>query len=114
VFLGQTLRFTTDEAHRLIELRFAKSPHQTTLFRKEGAVQDGRRAQGVTRSPALPHAVVEAPLFEAGIDSGVSHATILELANVFGGVIDFALDPRKVTFSACSTRNATMERNRRG
>ena len=96
VFPGQTLRFTTDEAHRLVELRFAKSPVETTLFRKEGA---GFRMLSELKEPevreAFRHAVVQSSLFEAGIDSGVSHATILELANVFGGVIDFALDPRK-------------------
>jgi murein DD-endopeptidase MepM/ murein hydrolase activator NlpD len=95
VFPGQTLRFTTDKAHRLVELRFAKSPTETTLFRKEGA---GFRMLSELREPevreAFRHAVVQSSLFEAGIDSGVSHATILELANVFGGVIDFALDPR--------------------
>lgn len=96
VFPGQTLQFTMDQDHRLLELRFAKSPLETTLFRKDG---DTFRMLAELKEPeirhAFRHAVVQSSLFEAGIDSGVSHRTVLELANVFGGVIDFALDPRK-------------------
>lgn len=96
VFPGQTLQFTMDHDHRLVELRFAKSPLETTLFRKDGGtfqMLSELKEQEIRH--AFRHAVVQSSLFEAGIDSGVSHRTILELANVFGGVIDFALDPRK-------------------
>ncbi len=96
VYPGQTLRFTMDENHRLLELRFAKSPVETTLFRKDGeSFQMISELKDPEIRHAFRHAVVQSSLFDAGIQAGVSHRTILELANVFGGVIDFALDPRK-------------------
>ncbi|MEQ8515278.1 MAG: peptidoglycan DD-metalloendopeptidase family protein, partial [Chromatocurvus sp.] len=38
---------------------------------------------------------IESSLFLAGRDAGLSSNLIMELANVFGGVIDFVLDPRR-------------------
>ena len=37
---------------------------------------------------------IDSSLFIAGTDAGLSDAMIMELAGIFGGVIDFVLDPR--------------------
>lgn len=96
VFPGQTLEFRMSRDQKLSELRFAKSPLETTVFRR---TREGFTMASEVRTPevrrAFRHAVLQSSLFEAGLATGMSHATILELANVFGGVIDFALDPRK-------------------
>jgi murein DD-endopeptidase MepM/ murein hydrolase activator NlpD len=40
-------------------------------------------------------ATIKSSLFIAGQDAGMSQTLIMELANIFGGVIDFVLDPRE-------------------
>jgi len=40
-------------------------------------------------------AQIDSSLFLAGQTAGLTHNSIMELANIFGGVIDFFLDPRK-------------------
>ena len=96
IFPGQTLTFSVNERRQLTELRFAKSALETTVFTKEGG---SFRMLSEMKEPELRHtfrhAVVQSSLFNAGVQAGVSNQMILELANVFGGVMDFALDPRK-------------------
>ena len=42
-----------------------------------------------------PLAIISSSLFLAGQEAGLSQNMIMEMANIFGGVIDFVLDPRK-------------------
>ena len=95
LFPGQTLSFHVDEDGELRELLYAKSPLETVVYERSG---DGFRMDVRTRTPeirrAFRHAVVTSSMFQAGQDAGLSGRMILELANVLGGVVDFALDPR--------------------
>lgn len=92
---GQTVSFKLDPDGRLVALRYAKSPLETRTFSRSA---DGFAAQDEMRKPevhrAFRHATLKSSLFEAGKEAGLSGRMILELANVFGGVIDFVLDPR--------------------
>jgi len=92
---GQTVSFRCDADGRLLALRYAKSPVETRTFSRNA---DGFAAVDEVRKPeihrAFRHATLKSSLFEAGKEAGLSGRVILELANIFGGVIDFVLDPR--------------------
>lgn len=95
IYPGQTLTFRVQDNDQLAELRFAKSPAETTVFTRDGGsfrMTSELKEAEVRR--AFRHAVVKSSLFEAGVEAGLSNRMILELANVLGGVLDFALDPR--------------------
>jgi murein DD-endopeptidase MepM/ murein hydrolase activator NlpD len=95
IFPGQTISAKLDAEGQLIALRYAKSPMETRVFSR---ADDGFVARDEVRTPevhkAFRHATLESSLFEAGKEAGLSGRMILELASVFGGVIDFVLDPR--------------------
>jgi murein DD-endopeptidase MepM/ murein hydrolase activator NlpD len=95
IYPGQTVSVKLDSAGRLSEMRYAKSPLETRIFTR---TNEGFSATEETRSPevrkAFRHASLKSSLFEAGKEAGLSGRLVLELANVFGGVIDFVLDPR--------------------
>jgi murein DD-endopeptidase MepM/ murein hydrolase activator NlpD len=61
--------------------------------------KNGYTAEEIIRIPDtqahFAAATLESSLFLAGQKAGIPQKTIMELANVFGGVIDFILDPRK-------------------
>lgn len=95
IYPGQALTFRLGSEDELRELQVPTSPLETRIFSKSGdsfrITSDQKQAE-VRR--AFRHAVVSTSLYEAGLGAGLSHRMILELANVLGGVIDFALDPR--------------------
>ena len=95
IYPGQTVSIKVDSEGRLSEMRYARSPLETRIFTRNG---EGFSVAEETRSPevrkAFRHANLKSSLFEAGQEAGLSGRMILELASVFGGVIDFVLDPR--------------------
>ena len=95
IYPGQTVSIKVDSAGQLGEMRYAKSPLETRIFTRTG---EGFSVAEETRAPeirkAFRHASLKSSLFEAGKEAGLSGRMILELASVFGGVIDFVLDPR--------------------
>jgi murein DD-endopeptidase MepM/ murein hydrolase activator NlpD len=95
IFPGQIIYFKRNTDGRLIALRYAKSPLESSVFIREA---DTFRVDREIRSPdirtAFRFATLKSSLFEAGKEAGLSGRMILDLANVFGGVIDFVLDPR--------------------
>ena len=95
IYPGQTVSIKVDSEGRLSEMRYARSPLETRIFTRTG---EGFSIAEETRSPevrkAFRHANLKSSLFEAGKEAGLSGRMILELASVFGGVIDFVLDPR--------------------
>lgn len=95
LFPGQVLSFRTDRDGRLTGLRYAKSPLETALFTRNDAGFE-RADEILTPSThrVFRHATVKSSLFEAGKGADLSNRIILELANIFSGVIDFALDQR--------------------
>jgi murein DD-endopeptidase MepM/ murein hydrolase activator NlpD len=96
MFPGQSLSFLLDPAGKLAALRHQQSPLQTTLYRRLG---DSYSVELITRQPqahrSFASATIESSLFLAGQDAGLPQNLIMELANIFGGVIDFVLDPRQ-------------------
>jgi murein DD-endopeptidase MepM/ murein hydrolase activator NlpD len=80
----------------LSALRFQKSPLETIVFSR---VVDRFTSASEVRAPAIRHAFrhaqLKSSLFVAGQEAGISARMLMEMATVFGGVIDFILDPRK-------------------
>ena len=96
IFPGQTIGFQRDETGALTAVRHRVSRLETITYSRS---ETGFTSDRVVRTPELREAwasgEITSSLFMAGQDAGLSQNMIMELANVFGGVIDFVLDPRK-------------------
>ena len=77
-------------------MRHVIDPLHSVVYRR---MDGGYSSERLEREPEVRLAwgsgVIDSSLFFAGRDAGLSIALVMELANLFGGVIDFALDPRK-------------------
>ncbi len=96
IFPGQTIAFQTDKTGQLVGVRHTRSQLETVTYLR---TDQGFESQLDTRSPELREAwttgVISSSLFLAGQQAGLAHSMILDMANIFGGVVDFALDPRR-------------------
>lgn len=96
IFPGQLVAFQADENGKLLAVRYVKSPLETIYYRKG---DKGFTSEIETRTPQARESwatgEITSSLFKAGQDAGLSQNMIMELANIFGGVIDFVLDPRQ-------------------
>ena len=96
IYPGQIVAFQADEEGKLAAVRIVKSPLETIVYRNSG---EGFSSEVVTRTPEVREswatAEITSSLFMAGKDAGLSYNTIMELAAIYGGVIDFVLDPRQ-------------------
>lgn len=97
IFPGQTLHFQIDENKELKALRYTKSRLESALFEK---TDNGEYvARQIVRTPEIRtkfrRARIDKSLFLAGHQAGLSQGLIMEMANIFDGVIDFVYDPRK-------------------
>lgn len=92
---GQTLQFQIEE-DSLHAIKYKISPEKTFYISRK---DDGFESH-VTELPVeirLTHAtgVIENSLFQSGSEAGLSDNIIMELVNIFGWDVDFALDIRK-------------------
>jgi murein DD-endopeptidase MepM/ murein hydrolase activator NlpD len=96
IYPGQIIGFQKDDTGVLTAVQHRVSRLETITFSREGPDFSSERT---IRTPELREAWASAEitssLYMAGQDAGLSQNMIMELANVFGGVIDFILDPRK-------------------
>jgi murein DD-endopeptidase MepM/ murein hydrolase activator NlpD len=96
IFPGQTIAFLADEHGELTAVRHEKSLVESVTYRltERGFESEVAKREPETRETWASGEIVSS-LFLAGQDAGLTHNMIMELANIFGGVIDFVLDPRK-------------------
>jgi murein DD-endopeptidase MepM/ murein hydrolase activator NlpD len=96
IYPGQIVAFQADDEGKLAAVRIVKSPLETIVYRNS---DEGFSSEVVTRTPEVREswatAEITSSLFMAGKDAGLSYNTIMELAAIYGGVIDFVLDPRQ-------------------
>lgn len=96
IFPGQVFAFQTDDEGELLAVRHIRSPLESVTYRRG---EGGFKQEVEKRQPEIREAwttgVIQSSLFMAGQNAGLSHNLIMQLANIFGGVIDFVLDPRK-------------------
>ena len=95
IYPGEVVSFLINDTGDLLALRHTQSPLASTLYERE---DDSYVATVITREPERVardvSLTISSSLFLAGSRAGLSDAMIMELAGIFGGVIDFALDPR--------------------
>lgn len=95
IFPGETIAFLTDDSGALVAVKHVESALKSTIFRRGDS---GFATEVAQREPEVrlreASMTITSSLFLAGQDAGLSGAVIMELAGIFGGVIDFALDPR--------------------
>ena len=96
IFPGETIAFLKDESNALVKVKHVQSRLKWTTFSRSGSQYS---AQTVERSPETRERSatmrIASSLFTAGQQAGLSSRVIMDLAGVFGGVVDFALDPRE-------------------
>ncbi len=96
LFPGQTISFQTDDSGSLVGVRYTKSQLESVTYLR---TDSGFESQLEVRSPELREAwttgVITSSLSLAGEEAGLSQSMIMDMANIFGGVVDFALDPRR-------------------
>ena len=95
LFPGEQLAFIINDG-QLEKMRRVKSPLESIQFSR---TESGYAIDKLTRAPEVHNrfvsATLENSLFLAGQRQGLPQNLIMELANVFSGVIDFVYDPRK-------------------
>ncbi len=95
LFPGEQIAFLINEG-KLEKLRRVKSPLESIEFVRQ---ESGYEFSKLTRAPEIHaryvSATLESSLFLAAHKAGLPQNLIMEMANIFGGVIDFIYDPRK-------------------
>ena len=96
IYPGQSLAFRRDAQGELAAVRHTIDPVHSVLYER---LDEGFSSQPSVREPerrpTWASAKIESSLFLAGRDAGLSNNLIMELAAIFGGVLDFVLDPRR-------------------
>jgi len=95
LYPGYKLSFHIPEPGKLAQLQVLKSPMDGYLFTLNNNSFD---VESILRVPEIVPVVtngnINDSLFMAGQRAQIPAVTIMEMADVFGGVIDFMLDPR--------------------
>ena len=95
IYPGYQLDFLIPSEGRLEQLRVLKSPLEGYLFTREN---NNFKVEEIERTaqlrPAFKVGEITDSLFMAGQREKIPAAHLMEMANIFGGVIDFILDPR--------------------
>ena len=92
---GETIAFLIESNRTLKAVNHVESQLKSTLFERTekgfSAKTTVRELDIFDRSTTMR---ITSSLFLAGKKAGLSNRVIMDLARIFGGVIDFALDPR--------------------
>lgn len=96
IFPGETIAFQPDDSGELVGLRHIKSPLESvTYLRTSSGFESHAKILSPEPRETWATGTIDTSLFVAGEEAGLSQGIILAMANIFGGVIDFALDTRK-------------------
>lgn len=95
IFPGQKLFFQIDPTGRLIGLKHHKNKLHSTIYQR---IEDGFSVNELVREPEVRQryasAFISNSLYQAAKTAGLNDNMIMEMANIFGGVIDFVYDVR--------------------
>lgn len=95
VYPGYKLDFLIPNEGKLEQLRLLKSPLEGYLFTLNNNNYDVESILNFPQlRPTFKVGTIADSLFMAGQREQIPAQTIMEMANIFGGVIDFILDPR--------------------
>jgi murein DD-endopeptidase MepM/ murein hydrolase activator NlpD len=93
---GEEIILQITEDGRFVGLRYAIDPTDTLVVSaEEDKFKIDHEIHNIEYKKRFGQAVIDSSLFLAGEKAGLSHALIMELANMFGWDIDFALDIRE-------------------
>lgn len=96
LYPGYQLDFMVPQQGELEQLRVMSSPLEGYLFTRS---ETGYRPERILKQAELQSAfkvgTIADSLFMAGQQENIPAVHIMEMANIFGGVIDFILDPRR-------------------
>ncbi len=96
LYPGYQLDFMVPQQGELEQLRVMSSPLEGYLFtRSDNGYRPERILKQAELSQAFKVGTIADSLFMAGQQENIPAVHIMEMANIFGGVIDFILDPRK-------------------
>lgn len=91
---GDVLRFRKD-GDRLIELAYTFDERHTLQVRREGDRFEALTLEAtIERRPVHATGIIASSLFAAGLNAGLSNTLIMQMADIFGYDVDFALDLR--------------------
>ncbi|WP_448211930.1 OapA family protein [Colwellia sp. MEBiC06753] len=94
--VGDTLRIGTNDEGQLASLEYPLSRIKTlTVNLVDGQYQAQEDEKTVEVRETFAHGVISSSFWNAGISAGLDDSQIIELANIFGWDIDFALDIRQ-------------------
>lgn len=93
---GETISVVLGENNMITEVVYERSPLESFRYTP---TTEGYKGEKLLREPealsVFRHVSIEHSLFHDGVKAGLSHAQIMQIANMFGWDIDFALDIRK-------------------
>lgn len=96
IYPGEELSFLRSDNDELQKVKLTKSKLESIVFTREA--DNSFTQESIEREPEVHTAystgTIDSSLFLAGQKAGLSQAQIMELANIFGWDIDFALDIR--------------------
>lgn len=96
IYPGQSLKFLRDEKGGLAAVRHTIDSLQSVTYRRmDGGFSSEQNVRETELRQSWATVEIESSLFLAGKKAGMSSNFIMEVATIFGGVIDFVLDPRK-------------------
>jgi len=93
---GEAISVVLDDQRAVMEVIYQRSELEAFRYLRS---DQGFRGEKLERAPDLvqlsKHVAIERSLFQDGVSAGLSHRQIMDIANIFGWYIDFALDLRK-------------------
>ena len=96
IYPGYELGFLVSNSGELDKLQVLKNPLEGFIFiREEGGYKVEQIAKEAQILPTFKVGIIEDSLFLAGQKEQIPASHLMEMANIFGGVIDFILDPRQ-------------------
>ncbi len=96
IYPGQIIEFRGEDDGTLLAVRHVRDALESIEYQR---ADDGFTSKITKRTPEVRQTtasgVITSSLYMAGKEAGLSTTTIMDMANIFGGVIDFVGDPRK-------------------
>jgi murein DD-endopeptidase MepM/ murein hydrolase activator NlpD len=95
--VGDVFKIAQNAAGELAVLTYPLSKTETLYVKliDDGSYQSSKETKTVEIRETIAHGVIKSNFWNAGIESGLNDAQIINLANIFGWDIDFALDIRE-------------------
>lgn len=94
--VGDKIRIGKDDTGQLAALEYPISKTETLFVKRvDNKYQSFKETKTVEIRESIAHGVIKSNFWNAGIAAGLDDGQIINLANIFGWDIDFALDIRK-------------------